>query len=90
MADITPGKGLQGENCNRTACQAPKSANHYNKETRKWYCFKCACTIEAYAQIDNLSFYPGTVADLIEQLSHQERLQVARCQLTLPEPEAAK
>ncbi len=34
-------KGVQGGNCNRTACQQP-GATWYNKGTYKYYCAKCA------------------------------------------------
>lgn len=54
---ITPGKGLEGKNCNRTACQAPDSAHFFNKITQAWYCFNCASLIEAAANKDDLSFY---------------------------------
>lgn len=84
---ITDGKGKQGQNCNRTACQMPNSANYYNNSTRAWYCFECACTIEAYAQIDGMSFYEGTVAELIKPLSQHEKLLVGRLQMVLQEPE---
>jgi hypothetical protein len=33
-------KGVEGGNCNRTACQAP-GATFYNASTMKWYCPKC-------------------------------------------------
>jgi hypothetical protein len=87
---ITQGKGKEGENCNRTACQTPRSANHFNTVTQAWYCFECACTIEAYAQIDGMSFYPGTVADLVRPLSPADKLKVGRMQLLLEEPGGAE
>lgn len=86
--EITPGKGLQGENCNRTACQMPHMAKYYNTAMDAWYCFQCACTIEAYAQIDGMSIYPGTVADLVRPLSIEDKFRVARMHLILDEPEA--
>lgn len=46
---ISEGKGKQGENCNRTACQEPKSAHFFNKATNAWYCEECAYKIEASA-----------------------------------------
>jgi hypothetical protein len=45
---ITKGKGKEGQNCNRTACQA-KGAYFFNKSTRAWYCRRCAEMIEASA-----------------------------------------
>jgi len=57
--EMTEGKGIQGENCNRTACQKPKSANYYNTVTRKWYCLQCAREIEKSANRDGMSFYPA-------------------------------
>lgn len=87
--ELLPGKGLKGENCNRTACQAPNSAHYYNNQTRKYYCFECACTIEAYAQIEEMSFYEGTVADLIKPLTRTEKISVARLQMHLQEPTTA-
>ena len=47
-AEILPGKGKEGKNCNRTACQAP-GAYFFNKGTRAWYCRHCAEQIEASA-----------------------------------------
>lgn len=38
-------KGIQNEECNRTACQKPDSAHYYNHSTRAWYCGKCAHSI---------------------------------------------
>lgn len=86
--EITPGKGMQGENCNVTACQRPHSADYYNVSMRAWYCFQCACTIEAWAHIDGMSHFPGTVSDLIRPLEPNDKLKVARLQLILDEPEA--
>ena len=37
-------KGEKGGECNRTACSSP-NAVWYNKSTRKYYCGKCARTI---------------------------------------------
>ena len=48
-------KGIQGGNCNRTACQLP-GANWYNKSTRAYYCPQCAKDINSY---------PPTRADCI-------------------------
>jgi len=55
--EITAGKGKQGENCNVTHCQKPKSAKHYNKVMCAWYCYECATKIEAVARRDGQSFY---------------------------------
>jgi hypothetical protein len=49
---LTPGKGLEGQNCNVTACQKPDSAHHYNKVMHKWYCLECAEKIQYWALID--------------------------------------
>ena len=38
-------KGVEGGNCNRTACQQP-GAVWYNSSTRKYYCRNCAITIQ--------------------------------------------
>ena len=38
---VGQGKGLKGENCNRTACQAP-GAYWYNHSTQAYYCRTCA------------------------------------------------
>jgi ribosomal protein L37AE/L43A len=57
---ISEGKGKQGENCNRTACQEPKSAHFYNTATRAWYCEDCAYKIEASARhFDKTSLFEG-------------------------------
>jgi hypothetical protein len=50
-------KGVQGENCNVTHCQAPKSAFHFNSVTKAWYCRSCAARIESAAKCDGMSFY---------------------------------
>lgn len=42
MSNVSSSKGAKGENCNRTACQAPKSAHYYNIGTRAYYCIVCA------------------------------------------------
>ena len=55
----TENKGKQGENCNVTHCQKPKSAHHYNKVMHAWYCIQCATDIEEYANKDGLSFFDG-------------------------------
>lgn len=51
------GKGLKGQNCNVTHCQAPNSAHHYNRVTHAWYCIDCAMRIEKSARLDGMSFY---------------------------------
>ena len=38
-------KGVEGGNCNRTACQQP-NAVWYNEGTQKYYCRNCAITIQ--------------------------------------------
>lgn len=38
---VGQGKGKKGENCNRTACQAP-GAYWYNHSTQAYYCRTCA------------------------------------------------
>jgi len=38
-------KGVEGGNCNRTACQGP-NAVWYNRSTKKFYCRNCALTIQ--------------------------------------------
>lgn len=38
-------KGVEGGNCNRTACQQP-GAVWYNESTQKYYCRICAITIQ--------------------------------------------
>jgi len=61
MSEITtplPGKGEEGQRCNRTACQAPNSAHFYNTVMYAWYCEACARDIEAYALLDNMTFFP--------------------------------
>lgn len=50
-------KGVKGEACNVTHCQAPKSAHHYNRITQAWYCLDCATRIERAAKSDGMSFY---------------------------------
>jgi hypothetical protein len=42
-------KGLEGGNCNRTACQKP-NAIWYNHSTCKYYCPKCARELNYYNQ----------------------------------------
>jgi len=41
-------KGVEGGNCNRTACQQP-GAIWYNTGTRAYYCRNCAITIQREA-----------------------------------------
>ncbi len=43
---VGTGKGVKGENCNRTACQAP-GAYYYNHSTHAYYCKVCADLINA-------------------------------------------
>jgi len=45
------GKGHKGENCNRSACQAP-GAYWYNHSTRAYYCKTCADLINSSCQHD--------------------------------------
>jgi hypothetical protein len=52
MTELTPGKGLEGQNCNVTACQKPESAHHYNEAMSKWYCLECAQKIQYWALYD--------------------------------------
>lgn len=54
---VEQGKGLKGQNCNVTHCQAPNSAHHYNRVTQAWYCIDCAMRIEESARRDGMSFY---------------------------------
>jgi hypothetical protein len=58
---ITPGKGLQGQNCNVTACQKPDSALYYNKAMRAWYCKECATDIQYWASKDNMVLFDALV-----------------------------
>ncbi len=54
-----PGKGQEGERCNRTACQKPHSAHYFNTAMNAWYCEGCARDIEDYAvKHDHMSFFP--------------------------------
>jgi hypothetical protein len=56
---ILPGKGLQGENCNRRACQR-SGAYYFNKSTRAYYCQACAEMIEASSlSYGGLSIFEG-------------------------------
>lgn len=55
----TPGKGLEGQNCNVTACQKPNSAHHFNNVMKAYYCLECAQKIEYWANKDGMSFYEG-------------------------------
>ncbi len=41
-------KGVEGGNCNRTACQAP-DAVWFNTGTQKYYCRSCAIDIQRSA-----------------------------------------
>jgi hypothetical protein len=43
---VGTGKGVKGENCNRTACQAP-GAYWYNHSTQAYYCGTCADLINS-------------------------------------------
>lgn len=43
---VLEGKGLKGQRCNRTACQA-EGAYWYNHSTRAYYCGTCADIINA-------------------------------------------
>jgi len=38
-------KGVEGGNCNRTACQGP-NAVWYNRSNKKFYCRNCALAIQ--------------------------------------------
>lgn len=40
-------KGIEGGNCNRTACQQPKAA-WYNESTHAYYCRGCAIEIQRF------------------------------------------
>lgn len=55
----TPGKGLEGQNCNVTQCQKPDSAHHFNNVMKAWYCLECAQEIQYFANKDGFSFYDG-------------------------------
>ncbi|MNU19512.1 hypothetical protein D3C71_77410 [compost metagenome] len=53
-------KGKQGENCNRTACQAA-GAFFRNNGTRKYYCIDCTIDIGGFAMRTNdfpMDLYP--------------------------------
>jgi len=41
-------KGIEGGNCNRTACQEPHAV-WFNESTRAWYCLNCAVMIQRHA-----------------------------------------
>lgn len=55
---ITKGKGLEGQNCNRTACQEPNSAYYYNSATKAWYCRNCMQKINRSALRDGYDLFP--------------------------------
>lgn len=58
-----PGKGEQGQRCNRMACQRENSAHLFNTSTRAWYCEPCARDIEAFAvRVDGNSCFPALAA----------------------------
>ena len=40
-------KGVEGGNCNRSACQMP-GADYYNLSTQKYYCRECAYDIQDF------------------------------------------
>lgn len=60
-----PGKGLEGLNCNRTACQLPNSAHWQHKDSKAFYCMNCAWDINEYAiRVHNMDLFPALTAEL--------------------------
>jgi hypothetical protein len=60
-----PGKGLQGQHCNRTACQLPNSAHWQHKDNGAFYCMNCAWDINEYAlRIHKMDLFPGLTAEI--------------------------
>ena len=57
LAKINNLKGVRGECCHVTACQAVNSAHHRNSANQKWYCVSCARNIENVAQRRGDSFF---------------------------------
>ena len=64
---ITEGKGLEGQNCNRTACQEPNSAHYYNTGTKAYYCLECAMKINRSALRDGYDLFPGMMTVAIDK-----------------------
>jgi hypothetical protein len=59
-------KGIEGGNCNRTACQKPR-AFFLNSSTRKYYCIECAIDIGCFAlrtRQDPMDIYPTFDEDM--------------------------
>lgn len=72
----TPGKGLKGQNCNRTACQRPNSAHHFNRVMNAHYCIDCAQMIEAAANSDGESFYTDIIGTEIRAREYPEQEKI--------------
>lgn len=63
-----PGKGEEGQRCNRTACQKEHSAHFFNTAMNAWYCEPCARDIEAFSvRVDGVSFFPALAAERLKQ-----------------------
>jgi len=56
-------KGIQGGNCNRTACQLP-GANWYNRATHAYYCPACAKLINDANRVDAAGLYGSDDSEL--------------------------
>jgi hypothetical protein len=60
-----PGKGVQGLNCNLTACQLPGSAHWQHADNRHFYCMSCAWDINEFAiRVDGVDLFPALTAEL--------------------------
>ena len=52
------GKGMQGGECNRTACHNP-DAQWFNRSTRAYYCGECAMKLNHANPVDALRLFNG-------------------------------
>ena len=65
-----PGKGEEGQRCNRTACQKEHSAHFVHTVMQAWYCEGCARDIESFSvRVDGVSFFPALAAERYQQES---------------------
>jgi len=51
---ISEGKGKEGQNCNRVACQLENSAHFQHVHNGQWYCADCAWEINEANEPDKL------------------------------------
>lgn len=65
-------KGVYRGSCNRSCCQAPRSALYYNQSTQAFYCFKCSALINEGVGVDQLTQLRCDVDGLCVDISSKE------------------